>query len=188
MGRSPRASSLRLPEGGRPWVAPLRLERRARWLSLLTAALLLVVVGSGIVIRVTGGADDRRQVTKAQYEREVRKVYAGVQRAFRATNVRTGLAGRVAAAQRELREAADDLESVEPPAAVRGQNLVIVRGFREYADDLEVVREAAAVGNTKRIEAFNLRLPSNEALARIAQAAEEMTYEAGYDLGPIAKD
>lgn len=118
----------------------------------------------------------------------MRSAWADVQRAFRATDVRPSLlAERVAAAQETLRTAADRLAGVIPPREVRGENLVIAQALEEYADDLEEVRQAAVAGNARRIAAFNERLAGNRALARIAEAAEEMQSK-GYDLGPIAEE
>ncbi|MFN2469086.1 MAG: hypothetical protein ABR521_13270 [Gaiellaceae bacterium] len=81
----------------------------------------------------------------------MRAVYAGVQRAFRATDVPLArLAERVAAAQRQLRAAADELDSVEPPGEVSEQHREIVKGLREYADDVEELRVAAANRDQRR--------------------------------------
>jgi hypothetical protein len=139
-----------------------------------------------LLAAVAAGCGGER-LSKADYEQKVRTVYAGVQQAFQATNVRHGLAERVGAAQDELRRAADELNSVEPPTAVEKQNEEIVEGLREYADDLDGLRKAAEQGDAARIRAFNEQLPRNEAVKQIAEAAEEMKFK-GYDLGPIAEE
>lgn len=149
----------------------------------------MLLVGVPLVYAAfTGSSAERRQVSKTQYEALVRSAWADVQRAFRATDVRPSLlAERVAAAQETLRTAADRLAGVIPPRELRGENLVIAQALEEYADDLEEVRQAAVAGNARRIAAFNERLAGNRALARIAEAAEEMQSK-GYDLGPIAEE
>jgi hypothetical protein len=164
---------------------------RALWLSLALVVGVGLLVAVPLAYRSVTSADERerRTVSKTQYEQLVRSSYARVQRAFRATDVPVPrLAQRVAAAQEALRAAADRLDAVVPPAEVRAEHTVIVDGLREYADDLEEVRLAAIAGDTQRIAAFNRRVGRNPAVTRIAEAAESMLYEKGYDIGPIAED
>jgi len=79
------------------------------------------------------------------------------------------------------------LEGIEPPEAVEEENEEIVEGLREYGEDLDSVRDAAEKGDLAAIEKFNDAIGTNEAVERIAEAAEEMKFK-GYDLGPIAEE
>ena len=130
------------------------------------------------------------RLSKHGYEQKVRAEYADVQDAFRATGAALGrpeLADKIEQAQEQLRDAAEALEGIEPPKEVEEQNEEIVEGLREYADDLDVVGEAARKGDEAAIDAFNEGIAKNEAVERIAEAAEEMKFK-GYDLGPIAEE
>jgi DNA-binding transcriptional regulator GbsR (MarR family) len=141
-----------------------------------------------VMLSLTGCGGDR--LSKREYEQKVRTEYAGVQQAFRATGASVGqpdLADKIERAQEQLRDAAEGLEEIEPPKDVEEENEEIVEGLREYADDLDHVRDAAEKGDQGAIDEFNDEIANNEAVERIAEAAEEMKFK-GYDLGPIADE
>lgn len=149
--------------------------RSPRYLLLLAALALVVGCGSGA------------RLSKAQYEQKVRTAYEHVRRAFRETKVgQAQLAGRVAAAQQALRNAAHELDETKAPSAIEEPNHELAEGMREYAEDLDELLDAAKARNAEAVAAFNARVPQNEAIERIAEAAEEIRNK-GYDLGPIAK-
>jgi hypothetical protein len=135
------------------------------------------------------GCGGERRLSKSDYEQRVRAVYANVQEAFRKTNVTSTklLADRVEQAQGGLRSAADELEKIEPPEKVEEETEELVEGMRKYADDLDELREAAERGDRSAVAAFSSRVAQNEAVKRLAEAAEEMKFK-GYDLGPIAEE
>ena len=149
---------------------------------------MLIIIGGALINHASSGSDEqRRRVSKAEYEQAVRTAYAGVREAFRATDVGPAvLAARVAAAQNELREASKSLDSLQPPKKVRDENLVLAAALADYADDLEEVRQAAVAGNAQRIAAFSARVSTNPAIKKIVEAVEEMTLK-GYDLGRLAE-
>jgi hypothetical protein len=149
-------------------------------------AIPLAVVAVVAVFAVVGrGGNDR--LSKPQYERKVQTVYAGVQQAFRETNVKAPaeLAVRVEAAQQQLRVAAEELDGIEPPKTVEAENQEIVDGMRAYADDLDALRVAAGRGDQGAIENFTAKIGANQAVQKIAAAARAMELE-GYELGPIS--
>jgi hypothetical protein len=154
---------------------------------VLAGAVVAVVALAAILLVPRGG--DGGTLSKPEYEKKVRAVYADVQDAFRKTNVTstTLLAARVATAQSELRHAADELDDAKPPGAVAAKNDQLVAGMRAYADDLEQLRAAAERGDLAGVTRFNESIPRNTAVRQIAEAAEEMKFE-GYDLGPISED
>jgi predicted nuclease with TOPRIM domain len=151
----------------------------------MTPARTLLTLTVGFLVAGCGGED---RLTKQEYAQKVRAVYADVQKAFQATNVPQGeLAARVEAAQDQLREAADELDDVVPPKEVETENAQLVDGMRRYADDLERLRNAAKNADQRTIDDFNARLPQNEAVEQMAEAAERMKFK-GYDLGQIAEE
>lgn len=154
----------------------------------VTAGAVVAVVALAAILLVPRG-DDGGTLSKPEYEKRVRTVYANVQDAFRKTNVTSsGLLGaRVAEAQSELRRAADELDDAKPPGAIARENDRLVAGMRAYADDLEELRGAAERGDTAGVARFNQSIPQNTAVRQIAEAAEEMKFE-GYDLGPISEE
>jgi hypothetical protein len=140
------------------------------------------------VLALAACGDER--LSKSEYEQKLQSEYAGVQQAFQATAASFGqpdLAGKIGDAQEKLRGAAESLEHVEPPKEVEEENEEIVEGLREYADDLDDVRDAAERNDLKTITAFTDRIADNEAINRIAEAAEEMKHK-GYDVGAIGEE
>jgi hypothetical protein len=129
------------------------------------------------------------QLSKEEYEETMRSVYAEVQEAFAQTNVSDldELSGRVEAAQEELREAAGELEDLEPPEDAQAANAQIAEGFRLYADELDRLRNAAERGDQRTIDDFNAHVAERESVRQIAEAAESMRFK-GYDLGPIGEE
>jgi hypothetical protein len=165
-------------------VAPVSPDKTLR--AMLRKAFL--TISALATLSLTGCGGDGR-LSKSDYEHRVRSVYANVQEAFRKTNVTSTelLADRVGEAQGELRSAADELEEIQPPEKVEEETEELVEGMREYADDLDELREAAERGDQAAVQKFNSGIPRNEAVGRMAEAAEEMKFK-GYDLGPIAEE
>jgi hypothetical protein len=154
----------------------------------------LLVLGGLVVLAVAAwavaiSARDRKPLSKPKYEQKVRSAYAEVQTAFRGTRGVTGpeLAARVAEAQKVLRNAADELAKVEPPVAVSVEHDQLVDGLRDYAEDLEALHTAIEEHDEDAIAGFNEGVPQNDAIRRIAAAAERML-EKGFDVGPIAEE
>ncbi len=148
--------------------------------------LPLAAAAGALALAGCGGGDGR--LSKSEYEEKVRSAYAEVQEAFAQTNVpMEELAARVEDAQKQLREAADELEDVQPPEEVEAENAQIVQAMRAYAEDLDRLRNAAEQGDERTIEDFNARIAQNESVEQMAEAAEKMKFK-GYDLGPIAEE
>jgi hypothetical protein len=139
------------------------------------------------VALTSGGGQSR--LSKPEYEQSLRAVYADVQASFQSTRVVSSgdLADRLEAAQTELLEAADQLERAKPPTDVYAENTELAEGMREYATDLDDVRNAADRRDRAAVARFNEELAANQAVERMAEAAEEMKFK-GYDLGPIAEE
>jgi hypothetical protein len=146
-------------------------------------AVLLVLVLAGC----SGGG--REQLSKAEYEETVRTAYADVQEAFRQTNVDdvSELAPRIEDAQDQLRDAAGELEDVDPPNEVEAENAQIAEAMRAYADDLDGLLEAAERGDTIAVAEFSSRVATNDAVVAMMEAAERLRFK-GYDVGDIAEE
>ena len=144
---------------------------------------------SALAALLLAGCGDSGRLSKSDYEQRVRSIYADIQEAFQKTNVTSStlLADRIEAAQGTMRSSADELEEIEPPEQVEEETEELVEGMREYADDLDELHEAAVQGDRAAVEAFTSRVAKNEAVERMAEAAEEMKFK-GYDLGPIAEE
>ena len=144
-------------------------------------ALVLVLAGC------SGGG--REQFSKAEYEETVRTAYADVQEAFRQTNVDdvSELAPRIEDAQDQLRDAAGELEDVDPPDEVEAENAQIAEAMRAYADDLDGLLEAAERGDTIAVAEFSSRVATNDAVVAMMEAAERLKFK-GYDVGDIAEE
>ena len=147
---------------------------------------LSAIVASIAVVLLAACGEGR--LSKSGYEQKVRSAYEDVRVAFRQTNVALDkLPTRIAAAQAQLREAADELEHAKSPKQVEKQNEELVEGLRAFADDLDGLRKAAERRDTGAVAAFNEGLPKNKEIEQIREAAEEIRGK-GYDLGPIGKD
>jgi hypothetical protein len=148
--------------------------------AVLAAVVVLTAPAGALALAGCGG--DR--LSHGQYERQVRSAYGAVQDAFRQTRVRSlgALEPRLAAAQAELRDAAEALEAREPPRDVEEHNEELVEGLRGYADELDGLRRAARDGDRAFVAAFNARIAQDERVERIAESLEEIIHR-GYDLG-----
>lgn len=152
----------------------------------VTIANSIPVLLAAVVL--AGCAGDGGRLSKTEYAEQVRSVYAGVQEAFAATNVPPEeLPDRVEDAQAELREAADELEGLEPPEDAEAANAQIAAGFRLYADELDRLQNAAERGDQATIDDFNAGVAERESVKQIMEAAESLKFK-GYDLGDIAEE
>lgn len=152
--------------------------RAVRW---FLAAIVLLTAPAG-ALALAGCGEER--LSHGRYERQVRSAYRAVQDAFRQTRVGSigALEPRLAAAQVELRDAAEALEAREPPRDVEEHSEELVEGLRGYADELDRLRRAARDGDRAFVAGFNARLPQDEPVERIAESLEEIIHR-GYDLG-----
>ncbi len=95
-----------------------------------------------------GSEKQARPLTKAAYERQLKATIQLLDSELRklgpaAKTAPREVAGRIERIQDELRNAADRLDEVEPPAEIRDPHDRLVAGLRELADDLDESREAA---------------------------------------------
>jgi acyl-CoA reductase-like NAD-dependent aldehyde dehydrogenase len=143
---------------------------------------------AALALAVGCGGEGRERVSKAEYEQKVRAVYGDVRAAFQSVGVEAksleDVARQIKAAQDELRDAANELERIEPPESVREPNEELAEGMRAYADDLDRLREAAENGDAELVSGLRETVVRSESIERMAEAAEEMIHR-GYNLGPL---
>ncbi len=92
------------------------------------------------------------------------------------------VAGRIERVQDELRNAAERLDEVEPPAEIRDPHDRLVAGLRELADDLDESREAAEKNDPEELREAQEE-PDRAVSARKLRRALGGMQDAGYDLG-----
>jgi hypothetical protein len=106
---------------------------------VLMLCLLVLSVG------VAGCGSSPREVTKPQYEKELERVGKAASDAGselgRSIDIAT-FNGNVGNFQDTLRDAAGDLDGLEPPPNVRDVNEKLAGSLRDFADELEAVKEA----------------------------------------------
>ncbi len=157
------------------------LGSKARW-----AGIALIFLGASALL--TSGCGSDKRLTKAQYEQKAQSIYDDVRKAFQGTGTNVpsldALAERVRVAQQELRDAAEEFSRLKPPSEVEDPNREVAEGLEAYADDLDRLRDAASAGDAKSVAAFEQRIPENESVMKIEEAAEEMKAK-GYNLGAL---
>jgi hypothetical protein len=109
---------------------------RTRVLMLCFLALSVALAGCG---------SSPREVTKSQYEKELERIGKAASDAGselgRSIDIAT-FNGNVGKFQDTLRDAAGDLDGLEPPPNVRDVNEQLAGSLRDFADELEAVKEA----------------------------------------------
>src|SRR4051812_30006389 len=112
--------------------------------TLAVLALAAAAAGCG------GGGDNSSggtQLSKTQYEARIQKDGQALNEAFKPLSTPPSslkqLAESIKKGQNKLRDVADDLAGVKPPADVKKDNAVLVAGLRKLADQLEPLRQGA---------------------------------------------
>jgi DNA-binding FrmR family transcriptional regulator len=143
---------------------------------------------AGVVLAAGCGGEERISVSKAEYEQRVRSIYGDVRAAFQAIGVEAqsleDVARQIVGAQEQLRDAADELERLEPPRSVAEPNEELAEAMQAYADDLDRLREAAEKGDAELVTSLRKTIAESASIERMAEAAEEMIHR-GYNLGPL---
>jgi chromosome segregation ATPase len=151
-------------------------------------AALQASLFAALMLAVACGGENQQRVSKAEYEQKVRAIYGDVRAAFQAVGVSAEslpeVAQQIESAQAELRDAAEELERLEPPGAVEEPNEELSEGMRAYADELDRLRKAAEQGDAELVTKLRAATADSESIHRMAEAAEEMI-QRGYDLGPL---
>jgi hypothetical protein len=144
-------------------------------LSLIVLALAFVVAGCG---------GSPKMVTKAQYQSELQRLGQDLTDAGSQLGQSIDIAtfnGNVDNLRDHLRDAADDLRGLKPPANVRPANDKLADALDDFADQLESVKEARRQSIVKARDAL-LRV-SNSAAVGNARAATRVLKSKGYKIG-----
>ena len=111
----------------------------------MNRALALIALLLLAAFALTGCGSEPREVTKAQYQKELDRVGRAASDAGSALGQSIDIAtfnGNVDKFQETLRDVSDDLEGLKPPANVQDTNERLADSLDEFADELEPVKEA----------------------------------------------
>jgi len=147
----------------------------------IVAVVVLVALAAGC-----GGGSGR--LSKAQYEQKIQADGKAVQEAAGAITSSgaslSGLAVKVAAAEKAAKAAADDLGSVKPPADAADDNAKIVTALRTIEVQLQKLAQAAKAGNTSAVQQAGLALQSSPEIKAAEAAAKDLKAK-GYKIGVL---
>jgi hypothetical protein len=140
-----------------------------------------------LAVLVAGCGSSPRQVTKAEYTKELDRVGKAASDAGselgRSIDIAT-FNGNVDKFQDTLRDAAGDLDGLEPPANVRDVNDQFAGSLREFADELESVKEARRQSIFKARGALG-KVARSEAVTNARAAIRELRQK-GYDVPSLS--
>jgi hypothetical protein len=136
---------------------------------------------------VAGCGSEPRDVTKAQYQKELERVGKEASDAGselgRSIDIATFNAN-VDKFQETLHDVADDLEGLRPPANVRDVNARFADALNGFADELEPVKEARRESIIKARDALGKVGRSNP--VKDARAAIRELKQKGYDVPSLS--
>jgi hypothetical protein len=155
-------------------------------LGVLLAGLVLALAACGGGGGGGGGGD---RLTKSEYEKKVQTEGAKIRDAFQSTNVQNAndlgeLAKNVKKGQKELRDAADRLDNVNPPKEIENDHNDLVDAMHSLADELDPFIKALEKKDTKGIQKAAQNLSNSSAVKKAEKAVADMKKK-GYDLGAI---
>jgi hypothetical protein len=148
-------------------------------LAFLLAALALVA-GCG------GGSS---RLTKAEFEQHIQKDGKALQKVIAklgAAKSLTELATQVGAAEQAVKAAADDLESVKPPADAESPTATIVKALRSIDAQLKLLEQAAKDNDLLAVQKTAQAIQSSPDIAAAQTAANELKKN-GYKIGVIGQ-
>jgi hypothetical protein len=165
----------------------VRRHRGAATLAALALAFVLAGCGGGGGKSRSGGGT---QLSKTQYESRIQKDGDEIKNVFQPLSTPPkslkDLATKLEAGQKKLRDAAADLDSVEPPSDVAHDNGVLVAGLRKLADQLEPLRKAAAANDANAIRTAVAKLQGSQSLKAAQKATDDMKKK-GYKIGTLGQ-
>jgi hypothetical protein len=148
-------------------------------LAFLLAALALVA-GCG------GGSS---RLTKAEFEQHIQadgKALQEVVVKLGAAKSLTELATQVGAAEKAVKSAADDLDSVKPPADAESPTKTIVKALRNIDAQLKQLEQAARDKDLIAVQKIAQAIQKSPDIAAAQKAAKELEKK-GYKIGVIGQ-
>jgi hypothetical protein len=143
--------------------------------SLFILAVLLVLAGCG---------SSPKTVTKAEYQRELQRLGQDLTDAGSQLGQSIDIATfnqNVDNLHDHLRDAADELRDMKPPADVQAANKRLAQALDDFADQLDSVKDARRE-SIVRARAALLRVSKSEGV-REARAATRELKRKGYEIG-----
>ncbi len=139
-----------------------------------------------------GGRDG---LSKAEYEDKLQQTAADIDSSFdrlssalsdigRKPGALEHSAKRVTQVQDEIDAAADELESLDPPADAERAHRELVNALRILSRELRAFHEAVAASDVDRLEEFAEGVDALEAIPTIERATERLQ-SAGYDIEDV---
>jgi hypothetical protein len=149
--------------------------RRVLGLLLLGGVLAVVVAGCG-------GGGGSKPLDKADYEKQMQTIGGSLTASLNELSSSTSSAAKAATAltkvQTDLRKAADELDAMTPPTAVKTQHEQLTKAVREFADELDPLIKDLKAGKLTALST----LPSLKGLSDIQTASTAITNK-GYKIG-----
>lgn len=163
---------------------------RARHRGAATLAALLIVPALAAGCGGKSGGSGGTQLSKTQYESRIQKDGDEIKNVFKPLSTPPKslkeLAKNIAAGQKKLRAAADDLDSAKPPSDVAHDNAVLVAGLRTLADQLEPLRVGAVKNDANLVRSAVTKLQGSNSLKAAQKATEDMKKK-GYSIGTLGE-
>jgi hypothetical protein len=168
-------------------LSPARARHRG---AATLAGVVLLLAGAGCGGGGKSGEQGGVQLSKLQYEARIQKDGADIKQAFeplsRPPSSLGQFASQIAAGQKKLRDAADDLDGVRPPDDVRHDNDVLVAGLRRLADQLEPLRKGAEKNDVQLVRKAVADLQKSQSLKAAQKATADMKKK-GYRIGTLGR-
>ncbi|HEX5246304.1 MAG TPA: hypothetical protein VFW41_04160 [Gaiellaceae bacterium] len=147
---------------------------------------LALLVFAGVVLAGCGGS---KSLSKSAYEQKLQADGKAVQQSVTALTKTTPatlaeLAKRVDTAEASVKKAADDLDSIKPPADAVADNAAIVNALRAIQSGLERLKKAAATGDPAAAQKIAGEIESSPQLKAAEKATTDLKKK-GYKVGVI---
>jgi phosphoglycolate phosphatase-like HAD superfamily hydrolase len=148
----------------------------------------LAALGLAIAVAGCGGGGDR--LSKSQYQEHLNSDSESISRAVKPliTPPRTmeELASRLKVGEKELNNAADDLDGLKVPSNAAKSNDTLVQGLRTFANELDAFRKAAEKNDPQLLQKSYTELQQSHALVDVREASADLKKK-GYKLGVLAQ-
>jgi len=149
--------------------------RRVFGLLLLSGVLAVVVAGCG-------GGGGSKPLDKADYDKQMQTIGGGLTDDLNSLSSSTGSAAKAATAlvkvQTDLRTAADQLDAITPPTAIKTEHEQLTKAVREFADELDPLIKDLKAGKLSALSS----LATLKGLSDI-QTASTAISKKGYKIG-----